>query len=141
MNRWLASLLAFLAAATNASAFDMSKCTIAEAEKMARSRPSAEIGQGWTGDRQPPWHIAHVREAIKTCDFKAGPRLPELERRAAAYRHPTLSNAELMRQGAVSFANGAMTRVLGASPECLCAMALNHYGPRGIDFSGVVAPR
>jgi hypothetical protein len=103
-------------------------------------RAPDEIGQGWKGERQAPWHLGHVREAISFCDFKVGPRLRELERRAAKYRHPSLPNAELQRQGAVSFTDGALRRVLGADDECLCAVALHYYGPKGIDFSDVLAP-
>jgi hypothetical protein len=119
------------------AAHAQAKCTVDEALRRATTLSEDEVGRGWREPRQAPWQLGHVMAALSACRFSKGPRWDELERRAASFRHPVLSNTQLMQQGRDALLNDT----LGFGAVCQCALAIQHFGPRGIDLNGVLAPR
>jgi endonuclease YncB( thermonuclease family) len=122
------------AAATSSPQPRIPNCTVAEAQKQAQQLADEFVGQGWKADRVAPWQLGQVTAALATCGFAKGPRWADLEMRALTFRHPTTPNVVLMKRGHDSLAKDT----LGLGVECQCALAIQHFGPRGTDLDGIL---
>ena len=109
-------------------------CTVEEALKQAQQLPDEMVGRGWKADRQAPWQLGQATAALSACGFTKGPRWADLERLALTFRHPTIPNVRLMEEGR----DALVKDKLGVGPACQCALAIQHFGPRGIDLDGVL---
>jgi hypothetical protein len=109
-------------------------CTVEEALRQAPHLADELVGQGWKADRLAPWQLGQATAALSACGFVKGPRWAELERRALTFRHPTVPNVVLMKRGH----DALLKDTLGVGSGCQCALAIQHFGPRGVDLDGIL---